>query len=171
MQEKQRCMILFFNVLIISSCRLACSLSKYLVWEKHLLPADHHAGWPLCKLWEHRFSVPDLVSPPPPPTSLWNIHMDGVPINQSNQSKSLGLIIDENLSWKAHIHEISNKVFSGIGALKRVRPFVSMHTAIKIYKGLIEPHVDHCSAVWEGLTQQLSEKLQKLSRSCYQSYH
>ena len=27
-----------------------------------------------------------------------NIHIDGVPINQSNQSKSLGLIIDENLS-------------------------------------------------------------------------
>ena len=68
-----------------------------------------------------------------------NIHIDGVPINQSNQSKSLGLIIDENLSRKVHIHEISKKVSSGIGALnmlKRVRPFVSMHTAIKIYKGL-----------------------------------
>ena len=38
-----------------------------------------------------------------------NVHIDGVPINQSNQSKSLGLIIDENLSWKAHIHEISKK--------------------------------------------------------------
>ena len=91
-----------------------------------------------------------------------NIHIDGVPINQSNQSKSLGLIIDENLSWKAHIHEISKKVSSGIGALKRVRPFVSMHTAIKIYKGLIELHFDYCSAVWDGLTQQLSDKLQKL---------
>ena len=56
-----------------------------------------------------------------------NIHIYGVPINQSNQSKSLGLIIDENLSWKAHVHEISKKVSSGIGALKRVRPFVSMH--------------------------------------------
>ena len=53
-----------------------------------------------------------------------NIHIDGVPINQSNQSKSLGLIIDENLLWKAHIHEISKKVSSGIGSLKRVRPFV-----------------------------------------------
>ena len=31
-----------------------------------------------------------------------NIHIDGAPINQSNQSKSLGLVIDENLSWKAH---------------------------------------------------------------------
>ena len=48
------------------------------------------------------------------------------------------------------------------GALKRVRPFVSMHTAIKIYKGLIEPHFYYCSAVWDGLTQQLSKKLQKL---------
>ena len=33
---------------------------------------------------------------------------------------------------------------------------------IKIYKALIEPHFDYCSAVWDGLTQQLSEKLQKL---------
>ena len=90
------------------------------------------------------------------------IHVNGVLINQSNQSKSRGLIIDENLSWKAHIHEIFKKVSSGIGALKRVRPFVSMHTAIKIYKGLIEPHFDYYSAGWDGLTEQLGEKLKKL---------
>ena len=61
--------------------------------------------------------------------------------------------------------EISKKLSSGIGALKRVRPFVSMHTAIKMYKGLIEPHFDYCGAVWDGLTQQRSEKLQKLQNS------
>ena len=63
-----------------------------------------------------------------------NIHINGVPINRSmrNPGKSLGLIMDENLSWKAHIHEICKKASSGIGAVKRVRPFVSMHTAIKI---------------------------------------
>ena len=32
---------------------------------------------------------------------------------KSNQSKPLGLI-DEKLSWKAHIHEISKNVSSGI---------------------------------------------------------
>ena len=46
-----------------------------------------------------------------------NIHIDGVPINQSNQSKSLGLIIDENLSWKAHIHEISKKKYPLVSVL------------------------------------------------------
>ena len=56
---------------------------------------------------------------------------------------------------------LKKKVSSGIGALKRVRPFVSMHTAIEINKGLIEPHFNYCSAVWDGLSQQLSEKLKK----------
>ena len=92
-----------------------------------------------------------------------NIHIDSVPINQINQSKSLRLsLFYENLLWKAHIHEISIKVSSGIGALTWVRPFISMHTAVKMYKGLIEPHFDYCRAVWDGLTQQCSEKLQKL---------
>ena len=55
-----------------------------------------------------------------------------------------------------HIHIYS------IGAHKRVRSFIFMHTAIKIYKGLIEPHFDYCSVVWDGLSPQLSEKLQNL---------
>lgn len=54
-----------------------------------------------------------------------NIHIVSVPINQSNQCKSLGLIIDENLSWKARIHEISRKSIPVIGSLKRVSPFVT----------------------------------------------
>ena len=91
-----------------------------------------------------------------------NINVEGVKINQTDNNKALGLDIDENLSWKEHIHAISKNVASSIGAIKRVRPFISMHTAIEIYKGLIEPHFDYCRAVWDSLSQQLSEKLQKL---------
>ena len=36
-------------------------------------------------------------------------NVDGVQVNQTTFSKSLGLNIDGNLSWKAHIHEISKK--------------------------------------------------------------
>ena len=93
-----------------------------------------------------------------------NVNVEGVKINQTDHSKALGLNIDENLSWKEHIHAVSKKVASSIGALKRIRPFISMHTAIKIYKGLIEPHFDYCSVVWDGSSQQLSEKLQKLQK-------
>ena len=54
-----------------------------------------------------------------------NMNVDGVQLNKTTHSKSLG---PNNPSWEAPIHDIS-----------RVRLFVSMHTAVKIYKGLIEP--------------------------------
>ena len=37
---------------------------KIAVWKILQLSADHHAEWPLCKLWTLCFSVPDLVYPP-----------------------------------------------------------------------------------------------------------
>ena len=91
-----------------------------------------------------------------------NINVDGIQINQTSHCKSLGFNIDQNLSWKNHIHNISKSVTSSTGALKRIRPFTSMHTAIEIYKGLFEPHFDYCSVVWDSLSRHLSDKLQKL---------
>jgi hypothetical protein len=43
--------------------------------------------------------------------------------------ESLGLKIDENLTWKRHIDEISKKVSAAISALKRIRSYISQDTA------------------------------------------
>ena len=54
-------------------CRLATSRGCLLAIMGKLLQlsAYQQARWPLCKLWgEHRFSVPDLVSPPRPVHSI-----------------------------------------------------------------------------------------------------
>ena len=57
---------------------------------------------------------------------------------------------------------MSKKISSGIGALKRIRPFISQNIAVQIYKGLIKPHFEYCSPVWHGINNKLSDKLQKL---------
>ena len=79
-----------------------------------------------------------------------NIHIDGVPINQSNQSKSLWLIIDENLSWKAHIHEISWDVSSGIGALEQVRPLNLFQCTLQLlkYTKVLSSHTSIITALY-----------------------
>ena len=74
----------------------------------------------------------------------------------------MGLTIDAQLSWGKHVEEICKEVSSAIGALKRVRPFISKETAIQIYNALIMPHFDYCSPVWDCLSGYLSDKLQKL---------
>ena len=54
------------------------------------------------------------------------------------------------------------KVCSAIGALQRVRPFISKETAIQIYNALIMTHFDYCSPVWDCLSGYLNERLKKL---------
>ena len=91
-----------------------------------------------------------------------DIEIDGKSIRKVKEAKSLGLFIDEHLSWTKHIEEISKKISSAIGALKRIRPFISESTALQIYQELILPHFDYCRPVWDELSVTLSDKLQKL---------
>ena len=90
------------------------------------------------------------------------ITINGSRIKQVMSSKSLGVIIDQNMTWDAHISFICKKIASGIGALKRVRPFVPFETFLTIYDSLIRPHFEYCSVVWSSCNKNLSEKLQKL---------
>jgi hypothetical protein len=89
-----------------------------------------------------------------------NICVDNTQIKRVQYTKSLGVTIDENLTWKNHIDTICKNVSSGIGALKRVRRFVNRETAVKAYSGLIEPYFNYCCPVWDGIGSELSSKLQ-----------
>ena len=89
-----------------------------------------------------------------------HLTIGGVPVNQVSTAKSLGVYIDENLSWGSHIEKLIKKVASGVGALKRIRSFVPFETLKIIFNVLVRPHFDYCSVVWGNLT--LSNKLQKL---------
>ena len=91
-----------------------------------------------------------------------NISIYDRTIKRVDHTKSLGLTIDAQLSWSKHVDEISKKVSSAIGALKRVRPFIPTDVAVQIYTALILPHFDYCSPVWDSMSGCLSDKLQKL---------
>ena len=88
--------------------------------------------------------------------------IDGNSIKQVEFTKSLGVYIDENLTWNTHIRHISKKIASCIGTLKRSRSFVPFETLLCIYNTLVQPHFDYCSVVWGNCNKSLSIKLQKL---------
>ena len=53
-----------------------------------------------------------------------NLVLDSFPIKQVSTAKSVGVLVDKHLSRNAPIASISKKIASGIGAIKRCRPFV-----------------------------------------------
>ena len=63
--------------------------------------------------------------------------INGAPINRVDCAKSLGLNIDENLSWNKHIEIISKEIASAIGALIPMRPLVPGNTLKYIYHSII----------------------------------
>ena len=91
-----------------------------------------------------------------------NIEIGAKLITKVKEAKFLGVIIEEYLSWSNHVGELSKKISSAIGALKRIRPYISERTALQIYQVLILPHFDNCSSIWGDCNLTLSDKRQKL---------
>ena len=92
-----------------------------------------------------------------------NILIENKRIQQVNQSKSLGITIDQHLSWKPNTENICKKITSGISALRRVKPFIAKkETLISIYNAIVGPCFDYCSEVWNVFGEVQCKRLQKL---------
>ena len=62
--------------------------------------------------------------------------------------KYLGVLIDENLSWKHHILHIASKISTSIGIIARLRHFVPLNTLQHIYRSLIQPYLLYGITAW-----------------------
>jgi hypothetical protein len=77
------------------------------------------------------------------------ILMNNTPVTRTGKYTCLGMDIDEKLTLDADIDSICSKVSAGIGAMKRIKPFVPPATLQTIYKALIQPYFDYCSPLWD----------------------
>ena len=85
-------------------------------------------------------------------------------IEQVNQTKFLGVIIDDKLTWNLHIDHICNKVSKGIGILLRARQVLYGQTLITLYNALIKPHFMYCITVWGNTYKKYLNKLQLVQK-------
>lgn len=97
----------------------------------------------------------NLIKPP-------EIMLGNDPIKQVQSAKSLGVTIDNTLSWSEQVDNICKKISKAIFGLKLVRPFVPVNVLLTIYKALVLPHFDYCDVVWGNCNKGLADRLQKL---------
>ena len=96
-------------------------------------------------------------------TAIPTATINQFPIKQVSTFKLLGVHIGENLTWECHINELSEKIGSGISAIKRIRYSVPFQTLLPftIHKSNLISS-DYCSSVWGSQSLSHSQKLQKL---------
>ena len=86
-------------------------------------------------------------------------------IKQVSSVKSRGVHVDENLSWNMHIEKVAKKIASGIGAIKRCRPFVNRTTLESVFNALVQPYFNYYSERSE------ERRVGKECRSRWSPYH
>ena len=77
-------------------------------------------------------------------------------IKSVKQSKTLEIIVDNQLLWNKQINGILAKVSKGIGFL------TPKYTLINTYDALILPHFDYCSLSRDNCSDYLLDKVKKM---------
>ena len=78
-----------------------------------------------------------------------DLSINEISLKKVGSSKSLGVEIDEFLTWDTHVTCVSKKVSSGIGVMKKIKPFVPVSNLTTVYQSIVEPYFDYCSIVWD----------------------
>ena len=71
----------------------------------------------------------------------------------------LGINIDSNLTWKAHINYIAAKISNTAGVLLRLSKDLSYNVLILIYNTIILLYLTYCCIIWEFTYQTYINKI------------
>ena len=82
----------------------------------------------------------------------------------SDTERDLGVLIDKNLSFENHIHQITKKANSMIGMIWRSFDFLDIHTFQLLYKAIIRPKLEYATPVWTPNSWRLVQEVEKIQR-------
>ena len=85
--------------------------------------------------------------------------LDGVGLNKLEHTKFLGLEIDEHLSWRNHISEVTSKIAKNIGIINHLRKLVPGYILLTLYNCLVLPYLNYSILTWGGSLSQCNKLL------------
>ena len=98
----------------------------------------------------------------PGSTPYMIVTTDDCRIRRVKLVKSLGLIVDDTLTWLNHIEYITGKVKRGIGVMEKTSNYLDRTSLLMLYRTLVETHCRNCDIIWGQCKETLKDRLQLL---------
>ena len=92
------------------------------------------------------------VEPDPSDAEESILTLNNTVIKRVSEAKFLGVIIDEQLKWNAHVRALNSKLKCEIGKLCRIRKIVPKDQYKELYHTLFESHLGFGISVWGGIS-------------------
>ena len=90
------------------------------------------------------------------------LQIQGKCIQPQKSVKYLGVVIDQQLKWDAHLDYICTKVSKLVKFLGRLRHYLNETSLTLIYRSIILPLFDYADVVYDSCNNRYSNQLQKL---------
>ena len=101
----------------------------------------------------------------PRPKSI-SINAKGQTINEITETKFLGVILDNALSWNAHIKHISKKISKSVSLLKMLKFTFPTRILKSLYYSFVYPYFNYCNLIWGGAASTHIKTLVLLQKKC-----
>jgi hypothetical protein len=106
-----------------------------------------------------------IVSPQKIP-NLSPIEIGGEIIPYCDSARSLGLLIDCQLSWENHISKMCGEIYGGLSMLYQSKSVTPLSTRMRLVKTLLIPKILYCSNIYMGCSRESWDKIILTFNAC-----
>jgi len=92
------------------------------------------------------------------------ICIDNIHLERVKQTKFLGVIINERLTWDDHISLVCTKVSKHVGILRRIKNKIPVSLLRSLYFTLVNPYFEYCNIIWATCSSVVLEKLFRIQK-------
>ena len=76
--------------------------------------------------------------------------LENTVIKQVTETKFLGVLIDQHLSWKPHIDFVSKQISKSVRIIAKARFYLSSQSLMTLYYSLVYPFLTYCNVAWSS---------------------
>ncbi len=95
----------------------------------------------------------------------FKIQLDSSTITPSTSVRNLGVIFDDQLTFKEHIAKTARSCRFALHNIRKVRPFLTEHAPQLLVQALVISRLDYCNALLAGLPSNTIKPLQMIQNA------
>ena len=105
------------------------------------------------------------------PLVLPKLFINNQVIKRQSSIKFLGILLDENLSWKEHLKLTENKIAKNIGLTYKAKPYLNKESLLALYFSYIHSYIIYANLVWGSTYRTYLRKINSQQKHALRLIH
>ncbi len=119
----------------------------------------------MCTILSLQWKLSRQLSRPRKHKNVTVIKLGSSTITPSASVRNLGVIFDDQLTFKEHIAKTSRSCRFALHNIRKIRPFLTEHAAQLLVQALVISRLDYCNALLAGLPSNTIKPLQMIQNA------